>query len=312
MIDLSVIIVNWNSKDFLRECLRSIIASQCRYSYQVFVVDNGSTDGSVEMVKKFFPMVMIEENASNVGFVKANNQIMKRVDSSYFLLLNPDTIVHPNAFDTMVAFLNNSPDAGAVGPAILNADSTPQRTGTKFPNNWNLFVEALLLDRLFPKTRLFGSHKELYIDFNVLREVDYVQGSCVMLRSSLLQSIGYLDERFFMYFEETDLCFRIKRAGWKIWFLPKASIIHFGGDATAHYDERRLIHYHNSLVQFYSKHYVRSARYVLRGILFMRSSIRIVVWWMVYLFRPSLRKAAFSTIKGYVKTLQLVYKERIH
>ncbi|MDE3058276.1 MAG: glycosyltransferase family 2 protein, partial [Bacteroidota bacterium] len=215
------------------------------------------------------------------------------------------------AFGTMVNFLNDTHDAAAVGPAILNGDSTPQRTGTKFPRNWNIFVEALFLDRLFPKSKLFGSHKELYIDSGVPRETDYVQGSCLMVRTSVLQNIGYFDERFFMYFEETDLCFRIKKAGWKIWFLPAASVIHFGGGETAHYDKWRLVHYHNSLFQFYEKHYSHGARTILRGIIVVRSVLRIAAWGMIYVFRSSYRQAARSAIKGYVKTFQLVYREKI-
>ncbi len=311
MIDLVVIIVNWNSKRVLQDCLRSIFASTPKCLYQVFVVDNGSTDGSVEMVRKFFPDVRVEQNITNVGFAKANNQILKRVTSTYALLLNADTIVNAGAFDIMISFLNSKPEAGAVGPALLNKDSTPQKTGTRFPDNWNLFVEALFLDRLFPKSKLFGSHKELYADFTVPREVDYVQGSCLMMRTSVVRGIGYLDESFFMYFEETDLCFRMKQAGWKIWFLPAASVVHFGGDETAHYDEWRIVHYHNSLFQFYSKHYSYQARVMLRCILFLRSVIRIVVWSSVAAVRPSLRNSALSTMKGYLKTLQLVYKEKI-
>jgi GT2 family glycosyltransferase len=311
MIDLVVVIVNWNSKNFLQECLRSIFASKSQYSYQVIVIDNGSTDGSVEMVKNLFPAVNIEKNTSNTGFARANNQILKHINSNYALLLNADTIVNQGAFDVMLDFLNSSPGYAVVGPAILNGDSTPQRTGARFPTNWSLLVEALFLDRLFPQLKLFGSHKELYIDFNVPREVDYVQGSCLMVKTSVLRDVGYLDERFFMYFEETDLCFRVKKAGWKIWFLPTASVIHFGGGETAHYDEWRIVHYHNSLFQFYSKHYSYRARVMLRCILFLRSVIRVVVWSSVTAVRPSLRHSALSAVKGYLKTLQLVYKEKI-
>jgi hypothetical protein len=166
---------------------------------------------------------------------------------------------------------------------------------------WNLFVETLFLDRLFPTSRFFGGHRELYKDAATERPVDYVQGSCLVVRREVLEKVGPLDERFFMYFEETDWCYRIKKRGGEVWIVPSAGVVHLGGDATGHFDERRLVYYYQSLLRFFDKHHTLWKRGAVRILVVVRSLIRIVSWGTVGLLRPKLRAAACSSCRGYLR-----------
>ncbi len=309
MVDLGVVIVTHNSREFLENCLASLNAGGI--STDVVVVDNSSTDGSVELIRERFPGIRIIANASNRGFAAANNEGFRYVQSRYILLLNPDTVVHGRALESLVSFMAEHPTASAAGPAIRNRDGSPQRTGVRFPSNWNIFVEALFLDRLFSNSRLFGAHKELYEDPAKARQVDYVQGSCLVVRNSVINNTGLLDERFFMYFEETDWCYRMKQAGGEIWYSPVASITHFGGDEFAHYDEQRLVAFHQSLMYFYQKHHSKQSRVLLRMILVLRSLIRLAVWTPFLLFGEATSARALSTLRGYLRVIPLVLSGRL-
>lgn len=306
MIDLSVIIVSYNCREYLERCLRSVYASNARCSFGVVVVDNDSHDGSASVVREKFPTVSLIENTENAGFARANNQALRQANARYVMLLNPDTLVHGGTFDAIVSFLDENDDVWALGPAILNSDGTPQRTGVRFPSNWNLFVESLFLDRVLPNSRVFGAHREIYADHAKPREVDFVQGSCLVVRSAAIKEVGLLDEEYFMYFEETDWCIRMKHAGGRVVFFPGATVVHFGGGEVGHYDEQRLIHYHHSLIRFYRKHYGRWRIIGMKCIIAIRSTIRIITWLSVAVFKPSLRHYATSSVRGYAKSFKIL------
>jgi len=306
MADLTVIIVTWNSGKFLRQCLQSLADARPRSTLEIIIVDNGSTDGCVEEARGIMRDVRVLSNEENKGFATANNQALRLAQSRYVLLLNPDTVVPAGALDTLVGFMDQHPQAWAVGPLLLNADGSPQRTGVRFPTNWNVLCEALFLDRLFPRTRLFGSHRELFEDQTARREVDYVQGSCLMVRRDALQKAGEMDEQFFLYFEETDWCFRMKAAGGQVFICPAARVTHFGGGELGHYDEFRLLAYHASMLRFYRKHYAAWRRIGLRIILLARSSMRAALWAIVALVRPAVRGAARSSARGYLRSMKLI------
>jgi GT2 family glycosyltransferase len=225
----------------------------------------------------------------------------------YLCLLNPDTIVHPGALDVLVTFLDGDTSVWACGPGLLNGDGTAQRTGVRFPSLWNIAVEAVFLDRLFPRTKLFGSHRELYVQGPEPRRVEFVQGSCIVVRREVKDRIGGLDERFFMYFEETDWCRRIAGAGGNVVLVPAASVTHFGGGTTGHYDERRVVHYHESLFRYFGKHRGPVAQCVVRILVFGRSCVRVLLWLMISVCMPRLRAAAFSSMRGYAHVLGLVF-----
>jgi len=308
MVDLSIIIVSWNCREYLEQCLRSIASSGIRHSYQVFVVDNGSSDGSISLVELSYPNVKLISNTENLGFAAANNQALRLVDSRFVVLLNPDTVVGSGALDAMIDFFERYDDAWAVGPAMVSGDGSVHYTGVAFPSNWNILVESVFLDRLFPKSRLLGAHKQTYEPRQEPRAVDYVQGACLMVKSKAIEKVGLLDERFFMYFEEVDWCYRIKKAGGEVWYYPMASVVHLGGDEFGHFDERRLVYYYLSLLLFYRKHYQTYRLFLLRCLLIMRSLIRIIVWGTVSIVRPSDRSVARSSQMGYVRTLSVLLK----
>ncbi|MBM2840614.1 MAG: hypothetical protein HW412_1142 [Bacteroidetes bacterium] len=284
MLDLAIIIVSWNCREYLSGCLRSIVSSGTQSRYTVLVVDNDSSDGTVPYVREMFPSIRILTNTSNVGFAAANNQGMRGVQSRYVLLLNPDTLLHPGALDAMIGFMDEHTGAWAAGPAIVK--------------------EALFFDRLFPRSKLFGRHKELYEDPGRVREVDYLQGSCLMVRTEAIGIIGDLDEQFFMYFEETDWCYRMKQAGGKVLYCPTATVVHFGGNGPGHFDEHRLVYYHRSLLLFYRKHFTPGKAVVLRFLLVIRSLLRIILWGGTGVLRPALRHSAISSARGYARTLR--------
>jgi len=306
MPDLSIIIVTWNSRTDIERCLRSLAASGTRTSTEIFVVDNASTDQTAAFVQSAFPGVALLASETNAGFAGGNNRALNLARGRYLLLLNPDTVVHTGALDVLVTFMDAHPEVWACGPPLFNADGSPQRTGVRFPGIWNLLVESVFLDRVFPRTRLFGGHRQIYRDPAIPRSVDYLQGSCLLVRRSAMERVGRLDEGFFMYFEETDWCRRMKDAGGEVWYVPGPGILHYGGGTTGHYDEPRLLFYHRSLLRFFRKHHPPLAVVVLRFVLVFRSMIRIVLWGVYGVMHVPHRAAAASARRGYVRVLLLL------
>ena len=306
MPELSIVIVTWNSRKDIDRCLHALSASGTRTPMEILVVDNASGDGTAAFVQSAFPGVVVLMSGTNAGFASGNNLALNRAQGRYLLLLNPDTVVHPGALDVLVRFMDDHPGVWACGPPLFNADGSPQRTGVRFPGIWNLLVESLFLDRAFPGTRLFGGHRQLYCDPEVPRSVDYLQGSCLLVRRSAMERVGELDEGFFMYFEETDWCRRMKEAGGEVWYVPGPGVIHFGGGATGHYDEPRLLFYHRSLLRFFRKHHSPAAGVVLRLMLVFRSMIRIAVWSVYGIAHVPHRAAAASARRGYLRVLLLL------
>jgi GT2 family glycosyltransferase len=226
------------------------------------------------------------------------------------LLLNPDTILQEGAIDRLIQCMDAHPGVFAAGPQVHNRDGSLQRTGVRFPSIRNIFFESLFLDRAFPRSRVFGAHKALYDDPATERSVDYVQGSCLIVRAEAIARVGILDEDFFMYFEETDWCYRMRQAGGKVLICPSASVIHFGGEESSHYGEQRLLNYHRSLLQFFAKHHSLSDRLLLRIVLSMRCCVRMAAWLGIFLARGQARVEAASSLRGYWRTLLLVVAGR--
>ena len=307
--DVAVIVVTWNSRADLERLLPSVHEGARSASIQLIVVDNASTDGSAALVEARYPEARIIRNAHNAGFAAANNQAMLVADARYVMLLNPDTVVMPGAIDVLVGFLDAREHVWVAGPALLNSDGTEQRSGVRFPAVWNILVEALFLDRLFPSTRLFGAHRELYLDSTRPRPVDYVQGSCMAVRSRAITVTGTLDEGYFMYFEETDWCRRIKQAGGEVWICPDARVVHFGGEGPGHYDERRVKYYHAGLLRYFRKHTNSATRIALRVVVMLRTLLRMAVWALVLAARPRLRGAALSSLRGYAALPRMLIRE---
>jgi len=232
MTDISIIIVSYNTKDYLRGCLRSIENTKGSASYQVIVVDNASTDGSVDMVLHEFPESRIVPNKRNLGFAAATNIGLERATGRYVFLLNSDTLLTEHALDRIVMFMDKWPEAGACGCRLLNADGTPQPSARlmKAYSLPYLAVNALGIQSLIPEGWL-SHNRALFLngEYDALREVDFVSGAALVVRREVLNDVGYLDERFFLYGEEMDWCYRCRKQGHRIFMFPGAEIIHFGG-----------------------------------------------------------------------------------
>lgn len=272
-MDLSIIVVNWNTRDLLAQCLSSVFSSQSTSgeqdqtatgdnvglqagdrprSTEVFVVDNASSDGSAEMVRKRFPQVRLIENRENMGFARANNQAIRESSGRFVLLLNSDTIVQPGALSWMVAFMETHGEAGIVGGNILNADGTRQYCFARFPTLLSEIALALGLDTHFPFSTWFGPR--LDIDDESI-SADWVGGAALMVRRQALDRAGLLDESYFMYSEEVDLAYRIRCAGWKTCVLRDARIIHLGQQSSRRAPAAMKVQLFRSKVLYFTKHH---------------------------------------------------------
>ncbi len=231
MPDLSIIIINWNTKQLLLDCIASLHITVCRASFEIFVVDNGSTDGSVEAVSRIFPEVQVIANTTNQGFAKANNIALKRMKGRYAVLLNSDTVLKDAALDTLFAFMETHPRAGMCGPQLLNEDGSNQTSVGRFPVLLSEFTSKSLMRMFAPKTyrRLFipeiSGHKKPAV-------VDFIIGACMMARKEAMDQAGMLDEDYFFFYEEIDWCLRMHRAGRPVYHVPEAEVYHLGGGST--------------------------------------------------------------------------------
>jgi len=262
--DLSVVIVNYNVREFLAQTLRSVDRASSGLRVEVFVVDNNSVDGSVPMVRSRFPHVRLIANVTNAGFGAANNQALREARGRYVLILNPDTIVQEDTLQTLVRFMDARPGAGAVGCQILNPDGTFARESRRaFPTPRVAFFRMSGLGRLFPRSPVFGRYNMTFLDRNRESEVDALSGSCMLVRRAALvgdpatpdrRPAGLFDEDFFMYGEDLDLCFRIQQAGWTIHYTPETRIIHYKGESTKKGDLRYVKLFYGAMVLFARKH----------------------------------------------------------
>ncbi|MEN6520993.1 MAG: glycosyltransferase family 2 protein [Armatimonadota bacterium] len=277
-MQLSIAIVSWNTKRLLRQCLSSVFGDLDGLTAEVIVVDNGSSDDSAGMVRCEFPQVRLIEAGENLGFTRANNLAYKESSGDCFLLLNSDTVVLPGALPLLVRFMESNPAAGAVGSKLLNGDGTLQRSCSPFPTPLQELFDALYLSKLFPENRLTGSFAMSYWDFSSVREVDFAGGSCLLLRRAALEEIGLLDEGFFMYSEEADLCYRLKEAGWKVFFYPDARVIHYGGQSSKLDVNRTSVELCRSKHRFMRKHYGLPSAAAYRAVAALSSVVRLAAW----------------------------------
>lgn len=248
---LSIIIVSWNTRQLLADCLHSLQAAPLSGESETLVVDNASVDGSADMVRASFPGVHLVTNRENVGFARATNQALESAGGRYALLLNPDTIVRPGALDTLVTFMDAHETVGAVGPRILNPDGTLQVSCFPAPSLGREIWRLSHLDGLKPYSRYDTSRW----DDRRPRPIDTLLGACLMVRRAALDQIGLLDETFFMYSEEIDLCQRLARAGWRLFWVPEAEIVHYGGQSSRQVPAESFLRLYRGKVLYFRKHY---------------------------------------------------------
>lgn len=259
---LSVIIVSWNTQSLLRRCLETLKDELSGIEHEVYVVDNASADGSAPMVAKEHAWVHLLANRENRGFAAANNQALALATGQYLLLLNPDTEVLPGSLHTLVQFLDEHSDAGVVAPQLLNSDGSIQRSCRQFPTFAGMLYELLGLSRLFPGRAQFRQYKMLDWNHDDERQVDQPEGACLLTRRAVIDEVGALDEGFFMLFEEVDWCYRVKKAGWQIWFTPSAQIVHHYGQSINQVKVRMILSSHRGLYRFWRKHYQNGRWYL--------------------------------------------------
>lgn len=255
MTKLSIIIVNYNVKYFVEQCLLSIFTSNFPYGKEIFVVDNLSSDGSLTYIKSRFPQVNFIANTDNVGFAKANNQAIKKAQGEYVLLLNPDTVLGENVLQNVCDFLDKNHQAGAAGVKMIDGSGRFLPESKRgFPTPWNSFCKMTGLSKLFPKSTLFSRYRLLYLDENETHQVDVLSGAFFCTRKTIMSAIGGLDETFFMYGEDIDLSFRIEKAGYKNYYLPE-KIIHYKGESTDKNQLKYVKRFYGAMTIFFKKHY---------------------------------------------------------
>lgn len=277
-MDLSIIIVSFNTQELLRNCLRSVL-SQEGLKFEVWVVDNASTDESAEMVEKEFLKVKLIKNKENLGFAKANNLALKKTKGRFLFLLNPDTIVKDQMLVKIADFMEKNPQASASGVKILNPDGSPQMSVGKFYNLINSFL------------MLFGGERMGFLRASPSRieEVDWVSGAALVLRKEVIETVGMLDEKFFMYMEELEWCYRIKKSGFKIYFYPEAEIIHY--ERASGSKSEAIWGIYKGLIYFYQKHKPRWQLMLLRLMLKTKASL---AWFLGILTNNDYLKTTYA------------------
>lgn len=282
---LSVLIVNWNTREYLRACLSSLEIACAGLECEIIVVDNASHDGSAEMVSALFPNVQLVASEKNLGFASGNNLAYEKSRGQWIWLLNPDTEVLGDAAQTMIAFLERSaqqPDIrrGAVASALIDARTKkPQKSCRTFPTPSALWAEASLLARKFPRSRGFGFYKMGWWNYRDERRVEQPMASSFMMRREAIDSIydakvgGLFDENFPIFFNDVDLCWRLNQGGWEIWYVPQAEVLHHGGASTSQVKPAMIAESHRSLRLFYEKHY----RFILSPLVYHATLVLIKV-----------------------------------
>lgn len=255
-MELSVIIVNYNVKHFLEQCLHSVFNASKNRAVEVFVVDNNSVDGSAQLVKEKFPQVQLIKNKQNVGFSSANNQAIKKAKGKYILLLNPDTVVEEDTFSKITGFMDEHPEAGGLGVKMIDGKGNFLPESKRgLPTPWVAFCKMFGLSKLFPKSKKFGHYHLSYLDENEIHDVEVLAGAFMLLRKEVLDKTGLLDETFFMYGEDIDLSYRITQAGYKNYYFPDTTIIHYKGESTKKGSLNYVKVFYNAMIIFARKHF---------------------------------------------------------
>ncbi len=301
--DISIILVSYNVKQYLEQALDSIFKALHGLRGEVFVVDNGSGDGSAAMVRKRHPRVRLIENAGNAGFARANNQALRLARGRAVCLINPDTLVKEDTFRVCLDFLRAHLETGAVGCKILNPDGTLQLACRRsFPTPWVAFTKVTGLSRLFPQSRLFGRYNLTFLDPERTNEVEAISGSFMLVRKTAMDETGLLDEDFFLYGEDLDWCYRIRSRGWKIMYLPATQIVHYKGRSAqeASFDSLRV--FYGAMRLFVKKHFRRGWSVLPQWFLMAGIGLR----WLLSVLSRAARRLAVPLVDLVLMQLALV------
>lgn len=296
VVDMSIVLVCWNNKAYLDPCLKSLYEGGLKSSFDVVVVDNGSTDGSQQMLAEKYPEVMLIQNEENVGLGRASNQGIDATNGRFILLLNNDTLVNGPALDVLVDYLDVHPEAGAVAGRLLNPDGSFQSGFAPFSTLLEEFlIVAHIGEMLWPGYPSHGDSMEL-------KETGWMSSACLLVRRAALDRVGLLDESYFIYGDEADLQYRLNKAGWKVVFLPDSSIIHFGGRSMDRWKRRKMVY--RGKLMFYKKNYGFINTLILRVIFFMMSLLKLLVWCVGYVI-PSQNNRAKKELRSNLDVMGL-------
>lgn len=285
--EISICIVTLNACEYLYGCLVSISKTNKQGSIELIVSDNFSTDGTFEMLAEEFPDVRVIRNSRNEGFAKPANLAIKESRGKYILLLNPDSVVHGNAVETLKEFLETHPEAGIVGPKILNRNGTLQKQCRRSEGRpWDAFCHLSGLSQLFPHKRRFNGYLMTHLEENEIHEVQAVSGACMLVRREVFDQAGLLDERFFAYQEDSDLCYRARHAGWKVYYQPAARVTHYGGKGGAGvHPFRSLYEWHRSYYLYYRKHFAVQNNFFFNHLIYLIIIFKYLGTFVLNIFR---------------------------
>ena len=287
VIDLSIIVVAHNVRELVDECLSCVRESTDRLRKQILFVDNGSSDGTADMLEDKFPEVELIKSPENLGFIRANNLAYRGAQGRYVLMLNSDAFVGPETLQTFVDFMEGHPQVGICGPKVLNQDGSFQKQCRRGePRPMAMFSYYFRLSSLFPKNRMFGGYLLEYEDEDKTLEVDALSGSCMLIRREVVDQIGYLDEQFYAYQEDTDYCTRARQVGWKVYYYPEAQVIHYGGRGGTRVEPyRSIVEWHRSYWRYYKKHLAKDYFFLFNWIYYMLIVAKLGVALVVNFFR---------------------------
>ena len=296
MPDASVIIVNWNAKQYLMTCLESIERHTHAVTAEIIVVDNASSDGTAEELRKRYPDVKLIESDVNAGFAKGNNVGIERATGRYICLVNPDVEFLDDCLGKLCRYMDLNQKVGICGPKILNKDGTIQYSCREYPSLWNNLCFALGLHRLFPQIAFFSNELMSYFDHNELREVDALSGCFMVARREATNEVGLLDDSFFMYSEDVDWCRRFHDKGWKVVFNPETEAMHYGGGSSENVSVRSAVEQERAILQYWSKHHGAVRTRLIRVILFIKHALRIIPGAAAYVISPADKKKSIDRL----------------
>jgi GT2 family glycosyltransferase len=310
-IIVSIIIVSWNARDYLKQCLESLTPAVCRYPMEIIVVDNASSDGSSKLVESSFPHVRLIRNLANLGFAKANNIGIAQSRGCYLALINSDVKVLPDCISRLVDYCEQHPEVGMVGPRIIGRDGKLQRSCRGFPRVWNMFCRALALDSCFPRSRWVSGFLLSYWPQDCLRPADMLTGCFWLVRRQALAQVGLLDERFFMYGEDMDWCKRFWLNGWQLIFIPSAEAIHYGGASSSNAPVRFYIERHRADLQYWEKHHSRAGLFCFFLICCLHLVLRALGYSLAFMIKSRERATCGSKVKRSVACLKWMLSDGI-
>lgn len=295
--DISIVIVSWNAKKYLAECLGSLRSATGELSAEIIVVDNASSDGTADMVRSDFPDVQIVDTGNNLGFSRGNNLGVKLARGKYICLINPDVNVPPSCLPKMYSFMEQNPGIGLLGPKMLDAGGVARRSGMRFPTFWGVLLRSLAADTLLKGRAGSGNWLMKDFQFDQLRDMDVLNGWFWMARREAVNRVGLLDEGFFMYAEDLDWCKRFHENRWRVVFYPDAEATHYGGGCSANDPLRFSVEQQRANMQYWKKYHSRISLLFYAIAVWLGHAVRFVGWGLTGFAKPSARERARFEVK---------------